>query len=456
MTGRIAFPLFNILFALWFGVSAVAAEVGGVAFAPSPAASWRCGLTNDDFPGLAAEHMRQPLAAGCEKGDAKAYAVVVDLSDSRSAMRADQMAADAEEQLPSSWKIDSKSYDVVSLPGGRLASYSRLVGKGNGFTFLSGNTPMVAISANVPLVFEDESGAPRQVIAVFRVRSPLSASATPRKEMIAALDQMLREWAGTAQPASGRTISERDFELAAYARTKGQTSAAPPAAASAPGAGPNGNDRIAAALTAAVSGRATVQDLAALEDAAKRFPQIALGEMARSLLDDARRSSQQTEQQQILSAALESAKERASDVFSRFLIAATESGDSAAIAAALRVAKDRAWTLHNTNPAAIETVAAAILKRSPSFAPTDDDRAFFELPATELLVFAQRARKVPGIEEIARLDRDTWRLKNRRDAKAVYLVQHDKSIGILERQKESNVYRFQPITNLLELRAVEP
>ncbi len=60
MTWRAAFTLVVLLS---FAVS-VNAEVHGVDFAPSPAPEWRCGLASDDFPGLAAEHMTQPLAAG--------------------------------------------------------------------------------------------------------------------------------------------------------------------------------------------------------------------------------------------------------------------------------------------------------------------------------------------------------------------------------------------------------
>lgn len=441
----------SILFSLLFAPHMLGADVSGVSFAPSPAASWRCGLTNEDFPGLAAEHMRQPLAAGCQQGEAKAYAVIVDLSDSRSAMRADQMAADAEEQLPTSWKIDSKSYDVVTLPNGRAAAYSRLVGKGNGFTFLSGNTPMVAISANVPLIFEDAAGAPRQVIAVFRVRSPLPATAAQRKGVVSELDRAVREWAGTAQPASGRVISERDFELAAYARTKGQTIAASPASA-AGSAAVSDNDRMAAALAAAVSGRATAADLAALDEAAKRFPQSALGTMARSLLEDAQKGVQQSQQQLILAATLDSAKERASDVFSRFLIAAIETGDASGVATAVGVAKQRGWTLRNASPAAVDAVVAAVPKQK---LPTDD-RAFFELSAAEILPLAQKTRNVRGIDEIARRDRDAWRMKNRRDPqKALYLVHQNQTVGLLERQPGTDIYRFRAVTNVLDLASLE-
>lgn len=166
-------------------VHAFAAEANGVSFEPSPGADWQCTLTNDDLPGLAAEGMTRPIASGCARGSARAYVVIVDLSSSRSAMSADQMAADAEEQLPSNWKIESKQYEVLTLENGRDAAYSKLTGKGDGFTFATGNSAMVSISANVPLLFEDNQSAAHQAIAVFRIRAPLPAQG--RKTLLRSL-----------------------------------------------------------------------------------------------------------------------------------------------------------------------------------------------------------------------------------------------------------------------------
>jgi hypothetical protein len=438
---------------------AAAPESHGVAFDPSPQGEWRCGLTTDDMPGLAAERMLHPLAAGCTRGEAKAFAVVVDLSDSRFAMSAEQMAADAEDQLPTSWKIDSKSYDLVSLSGGQTAAYSRLVGKGDGFTFLSGQKPMVAISYNVPLVFQNESETPQQAIAVFRARSPLPAGMNQRKLMIEELDQSLRAWAGTAHPASNRVISAREFELAAHARASGKGSTPIPAAAPAPAARkqPGGNDRIAAAVTAAVRGRATEADLEVLADVEKRFGQEALGLLAQSLREDIRRASLQKEQQQILSAVMEAAAERASDILSSYLIAAMESRDSVAVESALRVAESRGWPLRNLSPAAIDTVAAEVLKRDFPFATDGEDRTFLEFPSNELLSLVSRTRTVPPIEDLVRNERDHWRMKDRRSpTKVAYLVQSEKNIGILERQQGTDVYRYRPVTNLVDVAAVDP
>lgn len=429
-------------------VSAMAADVSGVSFAPSPSASWRCGLSNADLPGLAAERMLQPIAAACELGDAKAYAVIVDLSNSRSAMRAEQMAADAEDQLPSSWRIDSKSYEVVTLTGGRLAAYSRLVGKGNGFTFLSGQTPMVAISANVPLLFEEESGAVRQTIAVFRVRSPLPAAAAERKARINELDRMLREWASTAQPARGRAISDRDFELAVYSRTKGTAVAAP--IVSGPPASTE-RERVSMAIAAVVNKRATSEDLDTLEDATKRFSQTALGETALSYLEDARRLAQQSAQDQILSAAMDSVKEGAGELLSRFILASLKNRDAAGLASALRIAKLRGWTVGNLSPAAAGGIATAIVGHTLPIAPRAEDRAFFELPSPEMLRLVQSATVVARIEDVARPARGNWRIKDGSlTANVPYLVQSDQAVGILQRQ-QGTTYQFRPITNLLDL-----
>jgi hypothetical protein len=438
--------VFSCVLSVLLAASARAADVSGVSFASSPSTSWRCGLSNADLPGLSAEHMLQPIAAACEHGEAKAYAVVVDLSDSRSAMHAEQMAADAEDQLPSSWRVDSRSYDVITLAGGRLAAYSRLVGKGNGFTFLSGQTPMVAISANVPLLFEDESGAVRQTIAVFRVRSPLPAAASERKARIGELDRMLREWAGTAQPARGRTISDRDFELAAYARTKGTPAAVSTASAPAPVS--TEKERISAAIAAVANKRATSADLDILEDATKRFSQTALGETARSYLEDARRLAQQSAQEQILLAAMDSVKEGAGDLFSRFILASLKNRDAAGMVSALRIAKQRGWTVGITSPAAAGVITTAILEHTLPIAPGAEDRAFFELPSAEILRLVQSAKGVARIEDVARPARSEWRIKDG-SANASYIVQYDKAIGILQRQ--GTTYQFRPITNLLDL-----
>lgn len=449
-------PLLRILAMICFlaaTAAPAAADVHGVAFDPAPPGQWRCGLTNDDLPGLAAERMTHPLAAACARGEARAFAVIVDLSDARHAMSAEQMAGDAEDQLPASWKISSKSYDVVSLPGGNMAAYSRLVGKGDGFTFLSGQTPTLSISFNVPLLFEGDDGAPHQAIAVFRVRSPLPAGGNQQRA-IGDLDEALRAWAGTARPANARAISARDFEVAALLRSQdGQTTAVRNAPA-AP-ARPTGNERIAAAVTAAVNGRASAEDLAVLESAEKQFGTIALGSMARSLRDDLQRSTLQAQQQIILSAAIDQAGERAKDVLSRFLMAAVASGDSTAAAAAVTVGVGRGWSLRDLSPHAGEAVASAVLQRK--FIPGPNERPFFELPPNELLPLVLKARPVPPIEETARRDRDRWRMKSRNAPhRAASLVQSEKSIGLLERQQADDWYRFRPLTNLADVAATEP
>ncbi|MEA2464800.1 MAG: hypothetical protein QOJ98_2547 [Acidobacteriota bacterium] len=448
---------FACLLLVALGTTAAATEMNGVLFDPSPPGEWRCGLTNDDLPGLAAERMVQPLAAGCARGDARAYAVIVDLSDAHYAMSAEQMAADAEDQLPSEWRVSSKSYDVVSLASGPTAAYSRLVGRGDGFTFVSGQAQMVAISLNVPLLFQDESGAPRQAIAVFRVRSTLPAAGASQKKLIDELDLAVRDWAGTVRPVTDRPISARDFEVAALARTGGSGSitATPGAPAARPE--PSGNDRIPAALNAAMQGRATESDLTVLEDAGKRFGQVALGSMAQALRADLHRSSLQDQQQQIISAAMASAPERATDILSRFLIAAIESGDQAAAAAAVKISGARGWPLRSLSPLAAETVAAAMFKGNLTSITPANDRAFLELASSELLLLVLRAKTVPHVEEIARHDRDQWRMKDRRQAsKAAYLVQYEKEIGVLERQQATDVYRFRALTNLFDVYAIHP
>jgi hypothetical protein len=430
-----------------------AADVHGVAFDPSPPGEWRCGLTNEDLPGLATERMTHPLAAACARGEARAFVVIVDLSDARHAMSSEQMADDAQDQLPRSWKISSKSYDVVSLPTGRTAAYSRLVGKGDGFTFLSGQTPTLAISFNVPLLFQGDDGAPRQAIAVFRVRSPLPPSGGQQKA-IGDLDNALRAWAGTARPANNRGISVRDFEVAMLLRSQGGTTSGvrnEPAVASRP----TGDDRIAAAVSAAVNGSASAEDLAVLESAGKQFGPIALGSMARSLRDDLQRSSLHAQQQIILSKAIGIAGDRAKDVLSHFLAAAIASGDSAGATAAVTFASARGWTLRDLDHAAGEAIVLAILQRK--LVATPNDRAFFELPSKDLLTLVLQTKSVPAIEETARRDRDHWRMKNRHaPSKAVPLVQSEKTIGVLERQQAEGVYRFRPLTNLLDVVAAEP
>jgi hypothetical protein len=435
-------------------VAVSATEVHGVAFDPSPGATWRCGLTNEDLPGLKAEHMQQPIAAGCTRGDATAYAVIVDLSDARQAMSAEQMAADAEDQLPPEWKLQKKSYDVVSLASGSSASYSQLVGKGDGFTFTSGQKPTAAISINVPLLFQDDAGTSHQAVAVFRVRALLPGSAAQQKEVLAELDQSLRAWAGSAHPASGHAITARKFE---------QTRAKPepddpttPATAPAPRPQQNGNDRIAAAIDAAMNGRATDDDLAVLENVDQQFAQPALGGMSHALLEDAHRAAQQKQQEQILAAVVENAKERAGDVLSRFLIAAIEKGDAGAAVATIRIAEKRGWILRNASPAAIDAIAGAVMKRALPFVPAAGDRFFFELASADLLPLVQRVRNVPAIGEIARPERDHWRMRDRRGAsKASYLVRQDNGIGLLERNT-SDSYRYRPLTSLLDVAAVEP
>lgn len=431
----------------------IAADVHGVAFDPSPPGQWRCGLTNDDLPGLAAERMTHPLAAGCARGEARAFVVIADLSDARHAMSAEQMAGDAQDQLPTTWKISSKSYDVVSLPSGHAAAYSRLVGKGDGFTFLSGQTPTVAISFNVPLLFEGDDGAPRQAIAVFRARSRLSAGASQQRT-IADLDDALRAWAGTARPANNRAISVRDFEVATLLRSQqGGTTSGEQKVPAAPSP-KTSNDRIAAAMDAAVNGHASADDLAVLEGAEKQFATTALGSMARSLRDDVQRSSLQSQQQIIVSTAIENAGERGKGVLSRFLLAAIASGDSPAEAAAVAAANLHGWSLRDLNRPAGEAIALAVLQRK--FVAGPNDRAFFELPPDDLLTLVLQTRPVPAIEEFARRDRDRWRMKDRRSpSKAVALVQSEKNIGVLERQSE-DVYHFRPLTNLLDVVAAEP
>jgi len=396
--------IFPTMFFLATIAAPIAADVHGVAFDPSPPGEWRCGLTNDDLPGLAAERMTHPLAAGCARGEARAFVVIADLSDARHAMSADQMAGDAQDQLPTTWKISSKFYDVVSLPGGHAAAYSRLVGKGDGFTFLSGQTPTVAISFNVPLLFEGDDGAPRQAIAVFRARSRLPAGVS-QERMIADLDDALRAWAGSARPANNRAISVRDFEVATLLRSQqgGGTTSGEQKAPAAPSQKTN-NDRIAAAMDAAVNGHASADDLAILEGAEKQFATTALGSMARSLRDDVQRSSLQSQQQIIVSTAIQNAGERGKGVLSRFLLAAIASGDSPAEAGAVAAASLHGWSLRDVNRPAAEAITSAVLQRK--FVAGPNDRTFFELPSDELLTLVVQTKAVPAIEELARRDRD--------------------------------------------------
>jgi hypothetical protein len=416
-----------------------AAEVNGIAFAASPGSSWRCGLQNDDIPGLDAEHMVQPVAAGCERGEVKAYVVIVDLSDSRSPMRAEQMAADAEDQLPSSWKVDTKSYDVVTLSNGQRAAYSRLIGKGTGFTFVTGQKPMVAISLNVPLLFEDGSGKTRQAIAVFRARAALPSVAPDRKAFIADLDRTVREWAGSAAPASGHAISERDFELAAYARTKGITM---PAAASVTASQPQ-QDPLPAAVAALMNHRATSDDLATLEKATSRASGSPLAKTVQSYIDEAERSADE----QTLAAILDAAKEDAPRFFSRFLATSASGGDADGLAVAARVAQQRGWSLRNATPDAIGIVVRAITAHTVSLAP--ESRAFFELPANEIAPLAPKP--LPHVTEIAKPSGQAWRLRDRRGAsRDAFLVCSDNGVGLLERQPDG-MYRLRLVTNVLDL-----
>src|SRR5437588_3875456 len=145
---------------LGFTASSLRAQTTDIEVAPSPGPDWKCGLTNDDLPWLAEEGMRKPIAAGC-RSTTGAVAVVI-LSDQtrlKSAMTAEQMASDAEDQLPSQWRIKSKIFDVKAIAGtARTASFSRLVGTGDGATFLLGDQPMVAVSMNEPILWADEHG----------------------------------------------------------------------------------------------------------------------------------------------------------------------------------------------------------------------------------------------------------------------------------------------------------
>jgi hypothetical protein len=439
--------LVSFLFAFLGSIPSLAAETHGVTFEASPGEEWKCGLSNDDLPGLAVERMRQPVAAGCASGDARAYVVIVDLSDSRSAMAAEQMAGDAEEQLPESWKIDSKVFEVVTLANGRNAAYSRLVGKGDGFTFVSGSTPMIAISANVPLLFEDDAKAAHQAIAVFRLRAPLPA-ASKRKDAIAAFDRTLRAWAATARPARGRPISDRDFELAAYARTRtAENAAALPPLAAKP-ASENRPDRFPAALAAAVTGDAP-GDVHSLEELAKKYPNTAVGSMARSYLDRTTHAQRVKEELAILTAALSAAPASGTQLLSDFIIGAFDSGDGDAFAGAIAVARARGWTLEKITPAAATKVTKAITtQRVPPLA--GDVRPFFEVASPQLLQMVQSVTPVPDINAIARPTRDTWRMKTRNAPPAV-VVRHDGGIGVLSREGVTEVYRYRVLTNLLDV-----
>jgi hypothetical protein len=434
-----------------------AAETNGVAFEPKPGDQWQCELSNADFPGLAAEGMTQPLASGCEKGKARAYVVIVDLSDSRSAMSADQMAADAEEQLPGTWKIDSKVYDVISLGDGRRAAYSRLIGKGDGFTFVSGQTSMVAISANVPLIFEDDNHVPHQAIAVFRVRAPLPVGAAARKELVEELDRTLRGWAATAKPARGAAISERDFEAAAYTRTKNAIAPAPASNPQPSRTETSSIEGVATALVAAANGIATADDLNVLENAERRYPHDPLSTVARSYLDDAHRVVQTQQQRQILAVALEKAGERGPDVLSRFMLVAVNDADATALAAEIEIARGHGWTLRNMNASTVTALALSIVNRKVTLPPAPEVRAFFELSSAELLPFVQNVVAVPFIDQIARPARDAWQLRERRQAPVpAVLVRRENGVGVLEIQPGRRVYRYRALTNLLDMTLPKP
>lgn len=431
-------------------VHAFAAEANGVSFEPSPGADWQCTLTNDDLPGLAAEGMTRPIASGCARGSARAYVVIVDLSSSRSAMSADQMAADAEEQLPSNWKIESKQYEVLTLENGRDAAYSKLTGKGDGFTFATGNSAMVSISANVPLLFEDNQSAAHQAIAVFRIRAPLPAQG--RKTLIAELDQTLRQWAATAHP-TGKPISDRAFEAASYARNR--AGSPPAAAAAAPVAtstprqtpAPESNERFAAALAASSTGAAS-DHLASLQEMSTRFRNTALGALAETHLVRAEQAQRVKQELAILTTSMNADPATASQVLSEFVAAAMNTHDAAGLAGALNIARVRGWTVQNLTPDAQTSVARGIAAKELSLPA--DSRAFFEIPTATLLQLAQSTRAVPSIGDVAKPNRDTWRMKSRTQATA-FLVRNEEGIGLLSRDANSDTYRYRALTNLLDL-----
>ena len=78
----------------------------------------------------------------------------------------------------------------------------------------------------------------------------------------------------------------------------------------------------------------------------------------------------------------------------------------------MKVAGSRGWTMVNLTANAYDAIAASVLKRSfPS-----EQRTFFELPSPDLLPLVVRTRTVPAIDQIARRDRDQWRMKDRRGA----------------------------------------
>lgn len=428
-------------------------DAHGVAFAPTPDAAWTCGLTNEQLPGLAEEGMRQPIAAGCRQArqGAIGYVVIVDLSDSRTVMRAEQMATDAEDQLPSSWKIESKSYEVISLPNGTTAAHSKLVGKGTGYTFHGGQSHMVAVSANVPLTFEDAAGIPRHVIAVFRIRSPLPADGR-RSATIAALDRTLEEWASTVRLTGGRMIPARDFELAAYGRDKARRDGEPTAtAAAAPGSrAPTHQQRLATAVASASSGSATPEDLRVLEEAAKSAPDSAIGAMAASLVDDTRRAAYRRTQEEVLAAAVEAAGNHAATVLARFLDGAIATRDTAAVASAARIARRRGVSLAHLPPSTVARLTKAVLQEKLSIPISADDRLFFDLGSAALLGHLRSAARTPAIEDVARRDGDAWRLKGRRPQPPPAVVQFGPTAGVLERAADGSSYRYRELTNLLD------
>lgn len=446
-----------VVLTLLSGATIAAAEVSGIVFDDAPGDDWRCGLSNDDFPGLTVEGMTQPLAAGCIRGDARAYVVVVDLSASRSAMTADQMASAADEQLPSTWKVDSTEYDVITLPSGYEAAYARLIGRGDGFTFLSGQKPMVAISANVSMRFEDASRTPRQIIAVFRVRAPLPGGAA-RKERIAELDRMLRAWAASARPASGSPISERDFELAAYARARKEESTESQAPQPGSSPGPASTDRIANAIVAAATDVGTPDDALILEEAAKAYGSLPLAKCAGALATRIRDAQRWQEQQQIISAALAAAKNRAIDVYAAFVSGLPEDADAATIEWIARTGRERGWTVRTIGSPAARSLAAAVLSQGNApIADVPDVRAFFESTPAELLSLVGLVRPVPLIDTVARAHRDAWRLQGRHtSALPTILVRQADAIGVLERQNDGRSYRFRQLTNLLDVPRIVP
>ena len=92
---------------------------------------------------------------------------------------------------------------------------------------------------------------------------------------------------------------------------------------------------------------------------------------------------------------LESDKEHANDVLSRFLIAAVESHDSAAVASAIKVATSRGWPLQKLSSAAVEKVAVAVMKRDLALATSEETRPFWSFLRASFSrsSFARRQRR---------------------------------------------------------------